>query len=58
MWTGTTTDCCPSLRSSVEQQFMGPWQTDLIRVGTDWARLLPELVQAGGVTPADRLDRV
>ena len=43
---------------SVEQQFMGPWQTELIRVGTDWARLLPELVQAGGVTPADRLDRV
>ena len=44
--------------SSVEQQFMGPWQTELVRVGTDWERLLPELVQAGGVTPADRLDRV
>ena len=43
---------------SVEQQFMGPWQTELIRVGADWERLLPELVQAGGVTPADRLDRV
>ncbi len=43
---------------SVDQQFMGPWQMELIRVGTDWRTLLPELVQAGGVTPDDRLDRV
>lgn len=43
---------------SVKQQFMGPWQTDLIRVGSDWQQLLPELVQAGGVTPADHLDRI
>jgi uncharacterized protein (TIGR00730 family) len=42
----------------VEQQFMGPWQMELIRIGSDWQRLLPELVQAGGVTPADHLDRI
>jgi uncharacterized protein (TIGR00730 family) len=42
----------------VEQQFMGPWQMELIRIGSEWQRLLPELVQAGGVTPADHLDRI
>jgi uncharacterized protein (TIGR00730 family) len=42
----------------VESQFMGPWQMELIRVGSEWQRLLPELVQAGGVTPADHLDRI
>jgi uncharacterized protein (TIGR00730 family) len=46
------------MRTGVEQQFMGPWQMELIRIGADWQRLLPELVQAGGVTPADHLDRV
>lgn len=46
------------MQTGVDQQFMGPWQMELIRVGTDWQQLLPELVQAGGVTPADRLDRV
>ena len=46
------------MRTSTEQQFMGPWQMELIRVDADWRRLLPDLVQAGGVTPADRLDRV
>ena len=47
------------LRHSVEQQFMGSAQMDLVRVGTDWQRLLPELVQAGGVlaTP-DQFDRL
>ena len=46
------------MRTGVEQQFMGPWQMELIRIDADWQRLLPELVQAGGVTPADQLDRV
>ena len=46
------------MRTGVEQQFMGPWQMELIRIDADWQRLLPELVQAGGVTPADHLDRV
>ncbi|OPF63798.1 TIGR00730 family Rossman fold protein [Hydrogenophaga sp. H7] len=46
------------MQTGVDQQFMGPWQMELIRVGSDWQQLLPELVQAGGVTPADQLDRV
>ena len=46
------------MQTGVDQQFMGPWQMELIRVGSDWQQLLPELVQAGGITPADHLDRV
>jgi uncharacterized protein (TIGR00730 family) len=46
------------MRTGVEQQFMGPWQMELIRIDADWQRLLPDLVQAGGVTPVDHLDRV
>lgn len=46
------------LRTSVDQQFMGPWQMDLIRVSAQWQRLLPDLVQAGGVTPADQLEKI
>ncbi len=46
------------MQTSVDQQFMGPWQMELIRVGSDWQQLLQELVQAGGVTPADQLDKV
>ena len=46
------------LRTSVDQQFMGPWQIDLIRVSAQWQRLLPDLVQAGGVTPADQLEKI
>lgn len=46
------------IEHSVQREFMGPWQTELIRVGSGWRDLLPELVQAGGMTPADRLDRV
>lgn len=46
------------LQTCVEQQFMGPWQMELIRVHRDWQRLLPELVQAGGLNPADHLSEV
>ena len=47
------------LHHSVEQQFMGSAQTDLVRVSADWQRLLPELVQAGGLlTTPDQLDRI
>ena len=46
------------MQTGVDQPFMGPWQMELIRVGSDWQQLLPELVQAGGITPADHLDRV
>jgi uncharacterized protein (TIGR00730 family) len=38
------------LRSTVSQGFMGDWQMDLLRVGTEAQTLLPELVQAAGLT--------
>ena len=46
------------LSTAVEEQYMGPWQMELIRVDREWQRLLPLLVQEGGVTPADRLESV
>lgn len=46
------------LTQSVEHQFMGPWQMDLIVSDREASALLPALVQAGGVTTADRLDAV
>jgi uncharacterized protein (TIGR00730 family) len=44
------------LRHAVEQQFMGSWQMDLVRVDADATRLLPDLVQAAGLAPAARLE--
>jgi len=42
------------LRQAVAQQFMSDWQMGLIRTGSDPAILLPELVQAAGLTsPSD-----
>jgi predicted Rossmann-fold nucleotide-binding protein len=38
------------LRSTVNQGFMGNWQMDLLRVGNAVETLLPELVQAAGLT--------
>lgn len=46
------------LQTSVEQQFMGPWQMELIRIDSDWQHLLPALVQDAGVTPSDRLENI
>jgi uncharacterized protein (TIGR00730 family) len=46
------------LHNSVQQQFMGDWQMDLIRVDERADRLLPELVQAAGLAPADHLESV
>ena len=46
------------LRTSVQAQFMGEWQMDLIRVSADVRALLPELVQAGGPVPESRLDEI
>ncbi|MGS5086972.1 LOG family protein [Hydrogenophaga sp. A37] len=46
------------LRASVQQQFMGDWQMELIRVDADAARLLPDLVQAAGLSPAARVDAI
>jgi uncharacterized protein (TIGR00730 family) len=46
------------LNHTVDQQFMSPWQMELIRVGTDLDSLLPALVQAAGLAPAPRLDAI
>lgn len=46
------------LRTSVQQQFMGDWQMNLIRVEADAAKLLPDLVQAAGFSPAARVDAI
>ena len=45
-------------QQSVQDNFMAPWQMDLIRCGSDPLLLLPELVQAAGLVPPDRLDAV
>jgi uncharacterized protein (TIGR00730 family) len=46
------------LQHTVQQQFMGNWQMDLIRVDVDALRLLPDLVQAAGLSPAPHLDAI
>ncbi len=46
------------MRTGVEQQFMNAWQMDLIRVGDDLNRLLPELVQAAGMAPEARIEAI
>lgn len=46
------------LRHTVEQQFMGDWQMDLVRVDSEAARLLPDLVQAAGLSPSPRLEAI
>jgi len=46
------------LHSTVEQQFMGTWQMDMIRMDTDLQRLLPGLVQDAGLSPAAQLEAI
>ena len=46
------------LRTGVEQAFMSPWQMDLIRVSNSAQQLLPELVQAAGLSPEARLESI
>jgi hypothetical protein len=46
------------LHTGVQLQFMGDWQMNLIRVDADAARLLPDLVQAAGFSPAARVDAI
>lgn len=46
------------MRTGVEQQFIGGAQMDLIRIDSDALKLLPELVQAAGLSPAARLDAI
>lgn len=46
------------LRSTVQQEFMGGWQMDLIRIASEADRLLPELIQAAGFSPEPRLEEI
>lgn len=46
------------LNSTVEQQFLGSWQMDLVRTSTDPHALLRDLVQAAGMSPAPQLDAI
>jgi uncharacterized protein (TIGR00730 family) len=46
------------MNTGVEQGFMSRWQMDLIRVSDNAAQLLPELVQAAGLSPAARLEAI
>lgn len=46
------------LETSIEQQFLGDPQMDLIRSGTDPASLLQELVQAAGLSSTPQLDEI
>ena len=46
------------LHQSVQDNFMQPWQMDLVRCGSDPATLLPQLVQDAGFAPAARLDAI
>jgi uncharacterized protein (TIGR00730 family) len=46
------------LQSSVKHDFMGDWQMDLIRIGSDPDSLLGDLIQASGLSAAPRLEDI
>ncbi|MEI8323941.1 MAG: TIGR00730 family Rossman fold protein [Betaproteobacteria bacterium] len=46
------------LQSTIDREFLGDWQMQLIRTGTDPMQLLPELVQAAGLASAPRLAQI
>lgn len=46
------------LASTVRQDFMGEWQMDLIRIGSDAETLLGDLVEASGMSSPPRLDGI
>lgn len=46
------------LQQAVKQEFMGPWQMDLIRAAPDPSILLPELLQAAGQSHTRQLDQI
>lgn len=46
------------LASTVKQDFMGEWQMDLIRIGSDAETLLGDLVEASGMSSPPRLDGI
>jgi len=46
------------LRTAVREQFMNGWQMEFLSIGDDADTLLRHLVQAAGLAPAARLDRI
>lgn len=46
------------LQSTVNHGLMSDWQMDLVRVGDDWTRLLPDLVEASGLSSAPNLSEI
>ena len=46
------------LRASVEQQFMHERQVELLQTDSDPLQLLPQLVQAAGISAAPRLESI
>lgn len=46
------------LQHSTQQDFMGPWQLELLQTGTDSASLLRDLVQAAGCQPHQHGTRI
>jgi uncharacterized protein (TIGR00730 family) len=46
------------LASAVQQGFMSDWQMDMLTVADQPTRLLPDLVQAAGLSPKARLDNI
>ena len=46
------------MQNVVHEGFMGEWQMDLVRVGDQVAPLLRELVQAAGLVPPARTERL
>jgi uncharacterized protein (TIGR00730 family) len=46
------------LRSTVQHGLMSDWQMGLVRVGDDWTRLLPELIEASGLSGEPHLSEI
>jgi len=46
------------LNKTVEQQFLGDWQMELIQIGVDPHALLASIVQDAGLSPAPQLDEI
>jgi uncharacterized protein (TIGR00730 family) len=46
------------LQSTVNHGLMSDWQMGLVRVGDDWTRLLPELIEASGLSGAPDLSEI
>ncbi|MFM6986928.1 MAG: TIGR00730 family Rossman fold protein [Hydrogenophaga sp.] len=46
------------LQHTVQQQFMGAWQMELVRVDSDAPTLLRDLVQAAGLSRSARLEAI